>query len=155
MNFDNLKPYEFFFSVGYVTLIASVLTLVITQLIKKILTKKGILYEGMEQSKRDMFLSRIGRIVALLSYVAIYLINAFLTKHTLVLDKSLLAGLLSGASLTLVIAKSIYTSLHQYFKKKNVFERLECLEKVIDVLENEVNQDEKEKVNKWLLTNNK
>ncbi|MCI6357474.1 MAG: hypothetical protein MR766_02405 [Erysipelotrichaceae bacterium] len=52
MNFDNLKPYEFFFSVGYVTLIASVLTLVITQLIKKILTKKGILYEGMVTTKK-------------------------------------------------------------------------------------------------------
>ena len=52
MNFEGIKDYGFYVNMGGFTIIASILTLIFTQLIKIILKKKKIIYEGMDESIR-------------------------------------------------------------------------------------------------------
>lgn len=135
MKYEAFKQYSFYVQVGYVTLIASLLTLLVTQGIKWILKKKEIIYEGMEASKKDQMLSRIGRIVALVAYTGLYLGNELYLHHTISFDEALVGGLLSGGTFTLTIAKGLYTTLHQWSQKKNIYERLEYAEKMKTIVE--------------------
>ena len=164
MDFQGIKNYEFFISLGYVTIISSVLTLIITQIIKIILKKKNIINEEMFASKKDIILSRIGRIVSLIIYSSLYLFNEFYLKHNIVFDETLCIGLISGSALTLTLSKGIYTMLHQYSEKKTIFEKIEYLNNIENVLKKETNEKltKEEQVdnmineitkNKWVLTN--
>ena len=164
MDFQGIKNYEFFISLGYVTIISSILTLIITQIIKIILKKKNVINEEMFASKKDIILSRIGRIVSLIIYSSIYLFNEFYLKHNIVFDETLCIGLISGSALTLTLSKGIYTMLHQYSEKKTIFEKIEYLNNIENVLKKETNENltKEEQVdnmineitkNKWVLTN--
>ena len=164
MDFQGIKNYEFFISLGYVTIISSILTLIVTQIIKIILKKKNIINEEMFASKRDIILSRIGRIVSLIIYSSLYLFNEFYLKHNIVFDETLCIGLISGSALTLTLSKGIYTMLHQYCEKKTIFEKIEYLNNIENVLKKETNEKltKEEQVdnmineitkNKWVLTN--
>ncbi len=160
MSFKGMKDYKFYIVLGMITIIASILTMIITQIIKKILEKKRIIYEGMEKSKKDIILSRIGRIVALTIYTILYIAKEMYLKKEVELDGALITGLLVGATSTLLLAKSLYTILHQWVEKDNVFERLEYIEQVKTSLEEELNKlkGSKEEDNskiKWVLTNKK
>lgn len=164
MSFEGMKDFKFYIVVGMITIIASILTMIITQIIKKILEKKRIIYEGMEKSKKDIILSRIGRVVALIVYTLLYIAKEMYLKNKVELDGTLITGLLVGATSTLLLAKSIYTILHQWVEKDNVFERLEYIEQVKTSLEEELNkikgntkeikEEDNSKV-KWILTNKK
>lgn len=57
MDFQGIKNYKFFISLGYVTIISSILTLIVTQIIKIILKKKNVINEEMFASKKDIILS--------------------------------------------------------------------------------------------------
>lgn len=164
MDFQGIKNYEFFISLGYVTIISSILTLIITQIIKIILKKKNIINEEMFASKKDIILSRIGRIISLIIYSSLYLFNEFYLKHNIVFDETLCIGLISGSALTLTLSKGIYTMLHQYSEKKTIFEKIEYLNNIENVLKKETNEKltKEEQVdnmineitkNKWVLTN--
>lgn len=164
MDFQGIKNYEFFISLGYVTIISSVLTLIITQIIKIILKKKNVINEEMFASKKDIILSRIGRIISLIIYSSLYLFNEFYLKHNIVFDETLCIGLISGSALTLTLSKGIYTMLHQYSEKKTIFEKIEYLNNIENVLKKETNEKltKEEQVdnmineitkNKWVLTN--
>ena len=164
MNFQGIKNYEFFISLGYVTIISSVLTLIITQIIKIILKKKNVINEEMFASKKDIILSRVGRIISLIIYSSLYLFNEFYLKHNIVFDETLCIGLISGSALTLTLSKGIYTMLHQYSEKKTIFEKIEYLNNIENVLRKETNENltKEEQVdnmineitkNKWVLTN--
>ena len=164
MDFQGIKNYEFFISLGYVTIISSILTLIITQIIKIILKKKNVINEEMFASKKDIILSRIGRIVSLIIYSSLYLFNEFYLKHNIVFDETLCIGLISGSALTLTLSKGIYTMLHQYSEKKTIFEKIEYLNNIENVLKKETNEKltKEEQVdnmineitkNKWVLTN--
>ena len=164
MDFQGIKNYEFFISLGYVTIISSILTLIITQIIKIILKKKNIINEEMFASKKDIILSRVGRIVSLIIYSSLYLFNEFYLKHNIVFDETLCIGLISGSALTLTLSKCIYTMLHQYSEKKTIFEKIEYLNNIENVLKKETNENltKEEQVdnmineitkNKWVLTN--
>lgn len=163
MDFQGIKKYKFFISLGYVTIISSILTLIVTQIIKIILKKKNIINEEMFASKKDIILSRIGRIVSLIIYSSIYLFNEFYLKHNIVFDETLCIGLISGSALTLTLSKGIYTMLHQYCEKKTLFERLEYVSTIIDKMSETTDEDltKEEKIenfteeNKWILTNKK
>ena len=163
MDFQGIKNYEFFISLGYVTIISSVLTLIITQIIKIILKKKNVINEEMFASKKDIILSRVGRIVSLIIYSSLYLFNEFYLKHNIVFDETLCIGLISGSALTLTLSKGIYTMLHQYCEKKTLFERLEYVSTIIDKMSETTDEDltKEEKIenftkeNKWILTNKK
>ena len=164
MDFQGIKNYEFFISLGYVTIISSILTLIITQIIKMILKKKNVINEEMFASKKDIILSRVGRIVSLIIYSSLYLFNEFYLKHNIVFDETLCIGLISGSALTLTLSKGIYTMLHQYCEKKTLFEKIEYLNNIENVLKKETNEKltKEEQVdnmineitkNKWVLTN--
>ena len=164
MDFQRNKNYKFFISLGYVTIISSILTLIVTQIIKIILKKKNIINEEMFASKKDIILSRIGRIVSLIIYSSLYLFNEFYLKHNIVFDETLCIGLISGSALTLTLSKGIYTMLHQYSEKKTIFEKIEYLNNIENVLKKETNENltKEEQVNnmineitknKWVLTN--
>lgn len=156
MSFTEMKDYKFYLTLGLLTLISSILTMIITQIIKMILKKKKIIYEEMEESKKDLILSRLGRVVALIVYSSLYIIKELYLKNTIIINGSLLAGLLTGATGTLIIAKGIYTILHQWSKKNTVFERLEYAEKIKDLLEKENLQSREDKTKRiWILTNKK
>ena len=163
MDFQGIKNYEFFISLGYVTIISSILTLIITQIIKVILKKKNVINEEMFASKKDIILSRIGRIISLIIYSSLYILNEYFLKHNIVFDGALIIGLLSGSALTLTLSKGIYTMLHQYCEKKTLFERLEYVSTIIDKMSEKTDEDltKEEKIenftkeNKWILTNKK
>ena len=163
MDFQGIKNYKFFISLGYVTIISSILTLIITQIIKIILKKKNVINEEMFASKKDIILSRIGRIIALIIYSSLYILNEYFLKHNIVFDGALIAGLLSGSALTLTLSKGIYTMLHQYCEKKTLFERLEYVSTIIDKMSETTDENltKEEKIenftkeNKWILTNKK
>ncbi len=170
MDIAYLKDYRFYVKVSAVTIIAGILTLIITQIIKVVLKKKRIIVEGMEECRKDEVLSRIGRIVALITYASFYIGNELYLKHTLAFDGALITGLLTGATLTLTIAKGIYTMLHQWSQKKNIYERLEYAEKAKSILEEALTQEclkventeasapqalKTESKNKWTLTHKK
>lgn len=163
MDFQGIKNYEFFISLGYVTIISSILTLIITQIIKEILKKKNVINEEMFASKKDIILSRIGRIISLIIYSSLYILNEYFLKHNIVFDGALITGLLSGSALTLTLSKGIYTMLHQYCEKKTLFERLEYVSTIIDKMSETTDEDltKEEKIenftkeNKWILTNKK
>ena len=163
MDFQGIKNYKFFISLGYVTIISSILTLIITQIIKIILKKKNVINEEMFASKKDIILSRIGRIVSLIIYSSLYLFNEFYLKHNIVFDETLCIGLISGSALTLTLSKGIYTMLHQYCEKKTLFERLEYVSTIIDKMSETTDEDltKEEKIenftkeNKWILTSKK
>ena len=164
MDFQGIKNYEFFISLGYVTIISSILTLIVTQIIKIILKKKNVINEEMFASKKDIILSRVGRIISLIIYSSLYLFNEFYLKHNIVFDETLCIGLISGSALTLTLSKGIYTMLHQYSEKKTIFEKIEYLNNIENVLKKETNEKltKEEQVdnmineitkNKWVLTN--
>lgn len=163
MDFQGIKNYEFFISLGYVTIISSILTLIITQIIKEILKKKNVINEEMFASQKDIILSRIGRIISLIIYSSLYILNEYFLKHNIVFDGALITGLLSGSALTLTLSKGIYTMLHQYCEKKTLFERLEYVSTIIDKMSETTDEDltKEEKIenftkeNKWILTNKK
>lgn len=163
MDFQGIKNYEFFISLGYVTIISSILTLIITQIIKVILKKKNVINEEMFASQKDIILSRIGRIISLIIYSSLYILNEYFLKHNIVFDGALITGLLSGSALTLTLSKGIYTMLHQYCEKKTLFERLEYVSSIIDKMSETTDEDltKEEKIenftkeNKWILTNKK
>ena len=163
MDFQGIKNYEFFISLGYVTIISSILTLIITQIIKVILKKKNVINEEMFASQKDIILSRIGRIISLIIYSSLYILNEYFLKHNIVFDGALITGLLSGSALPLTLSKGIYTMLHQYCEKKTLFERLEYVSTIIDKMSETTDEDltKEEKIehftkeNKWILTNKK
>ena len=163
MDFQGIKNYEFFISLGYVTIISSILTLIITQIIKVILKKKNVINEEMFASQKDIILSRIGRIISLIIYSSLYILNEYFLKHNIVFDGALIIGLLSGSALTLTLSKGIYTMLHQYCEKKTLFERLEYVSTIIDKMSETTDEDltKEEKIenftkeNKWILTTKK
>lgn len=141
------SKFQFFISLGYVTIISTFLTLIFTQIIKIILKEKGVFTN---EIKQDLLLSQIGRIIALITYVTLYLINEIVLKHSIIIDKSLFIGLLTGSSLTLTLAKGIYTFLHQHFARKDIFERLEKADMIISQL-----QESAQETQKWILSSKK
>lgn len=146
MDFEGIKNFEFFISLGYVTIIASILTMIVTQIIKIMMKKRKILYEGMDSNEKDAILSKAGRIIAIVIYSFLYIGNEFYLHHRISFDGALLTGLLSGGALTLSIAKGLYTMIRQYQKKTNVFEKLKFAEDTIQKLQQQIENDDPNKV---------
>ena len=115
MNFERIQEVNYFYQLGSVTIIASILTLIITQIFKQIFKKR---WYGQDEIQKDKFLQPLGRRIAFITYSTIYLLTEFYLCHTIIIDGALLVGLLSGASMTLSVSKSIYTWVHQKQKQK-------------------------------------
>lgn len=146
--FESIKTYEFLESIGIITLCASILTLIITGIIKVILKKVKVIKEDTEEVKKDIILSRVGRIVGLISYIGVYLIDVIIIKKvSIVIDVKLITSLLSGGTLTLIVSKGIYTMIRQMEKKSSIYEKLEVAEETISKLQEEINECKKEEMN--------
>jgi DMSO reductase anchor subunit len=158
MDFSYLREVAFLLSLGYVTLFSSLITLVVVGIIKLFLKQIKVIKKDMNPTKKDILLSRIGRIIALITYASIYIIDVIYIRHTeLVFDASLVTSLLSGSALTLCISKGIYTGIRQMQKKKDLIEKVEVAEETIYKLQQEIKelnidlQTEEPKENKWVL----
>lgn len=136
MDYSKLATFDFLFSLGYVTLGASVVTLIVTEVAKAILKGAKVLNGGTSAVRKDIVLSRVGRAVALIAYASLYVADVLLVKKgELALDEALLASLLSGGALTLCVSKGVYTGLRQMAKRRGVFEKLEAAEEAVAGLE--------------------
>lgn len=138
MNIEGLSDFRFYVSVGYVTIIASIITIILMEILKCILRKKAIITDEMDKDKKDDILAKAGRIVAIIIYSLIYVLNELYLKKSLIIDEVLLIGLISGGSATLTVAKGLYTTIRQYQKKKSVYEKLEYYEQTLATLENKL-----------------
>ncbi len=147
MDYSKLATFDFLFSLGYVTLGASLITMIFTEIIKLILKKTKVLTPNIDTTKKDIVLSRVGRIVALVVYACFYIVDVlFIKKTTLEVDITLFTSLISGSTLTLIISKGIYTGIRQISKKKNVFDKLEVAQKTIFKLQKELKASWEENV---------
>lgn len=141
MDYSKLATFDFLFSLGYVTLAASVVTLIVTEVVKAILKGAKVLNGGTNAVRKDIVLSRAGRAVALIAYASLYVADVLLIKKgELVFDEALLASLLSGGALTLCVSKGVYTGLRQMAKRRGVFEKLEAAEEAVAGLEREIRE---------------
>ena len=139
MDYSKLATFDFLFSLGYVTLGASLITMIFTEIIKIILKKAKVLTPNIDTTKKDIVLSRVGRIVALVVYACFYVVDIlFIKKTRLEIDITLFTSLISGSTFTLIISKGIYTGIRQISKKKNVFDKLEVAQKTIFKLQKEL-----------------
>lgn len=143
MDLTELKDFKFYISLGYVVLISSILTIIIMEIIKVILKKKNIITSDMNQDKKDDYLRKMGKVVSLITYLIVYLLNEYFLHHQITFDEGLIAGILSGGISTLTVAKGLYTSYRQYQKKNSLYEKLSIAEKTITALEKSILKEKK------------
>ena len=116
MNFERLTEVTLYYQIGFVTVLASILTLIFTQIFKIILYKKKLLQ--FNETTKDRKLSVLGRTIGLVSYSIVYLVTEFYLHHHIIIDGAFLTAIFTGTTLTLNIAKGIYSFLHQKTKKE-------------------------------------
>ncbi|GEM_PF-4992909 len=139
MDYSRLATFDFLFSLGYVTLGASFATMVLTEIVKLIMKGTKAITPETNATKKDIVLSRVGRVIALIAYASFYVVDILLIKKgELVLDVAFFASILSGGALTLCISKGVYTGLRQMSKKRTVFDKLDVAEETIARLEAEI-----------------
>lgn len=114
MDFSRMQDYQYFVKLGTVTVVSSLLTLLLTAIVKIVLKRKGIVYEGMDEVRKDKILSETARWVAFVCYSALYVGSQYINGKTLSFDGSFLVGILSGGALTLAVSKAVYTAVHQF-----------------------------------------
>ena len=73
--FDEIRTYEFVSSVGILSLVTSLMTLVLMYIIKVILRKTKVINEKSDAIKKDVMLSRIGRVICGIVYISLYVID--------------------------------------------------------------------------------
>ena len=81
MNFEFIETIEFFYSLGYVTICSSIITLILMEIVKIILRLTKAINKDTEAIKKDIILSRVGRIITLITYGIIYVIDVLIIKH--------------------------------------------------------------------------
>ncbi len=138
MEFLELIEIELLKSVGYVTIISAVFTIILTSIIKKILVKKDVIYPNMSKAHKDEILSKIARYTALVSYAIVFFLNLFLTKQTIEIDENLIISLTCGGSMTIIVTKGIYTALHQGSKKQLAYTEMERALEIERLVEAEI-----------------
>lgn len=113
MDFSKMQDYQYFLNLGWVSVAASLLTLLFTFLAKLAMRKKGFIYEGMDAVRKDRILSETARWVAFACYLSLYVGSQFIDGKQISFDGSFLVGVVSGTVLTLAVSKAVYTALHQ------------------------------------------
>lgn len=104
-----------FYQISGVTLLASLLSLILTFIFKRV-TKKA--WQDKSETQKDTYLRALGRFIAFVTYTLLYLGSDLLTYHQIIFDGTFLVSLLSGSSLTISLSKAIYTWMHQKGKEK-------------------------------------
>lgn len=60
MDYSKLATFDFLFSLGYVTLGASAVTIVLTEVAELVFRRAATLRPGVDPTRRDIFLSGVG-----------------------------------------------------------------------------------------------
>ena len=115
MDWSRLSNTDTFYQISGVTLLASLLSLILTFIFKSV-TKK--VWQGKSETQKDTYLRALGRFIAFVTYTLLYLGSDLLTYHQIIFDGTFLVSLLSGSSLTISLSKAIYTWMHQKGKEK-------------------------------------
>ena len=103
---------------------ASLLTILLTQIIKMILKKKKVINKEMQEVEKDELLTKVGRIVGLIIYLGVFILKNIILKEEFKVNEEMIFNFVQGLTMTLILAKGIYTMLHQYMNKKSVYEEL-------------------------------
>ena len=115
MDWSRLSNTDTFYQISGVTLLASLLSLILTFIFKRV-TKK--VWQGKSETQKDTYLRALGRFIAFVTYTLLYLGSDLLVYHQILFDGTFLVSLLSGSSLTISLSKAIYTWMHQKGKEK-------------------------------------
>lgn len=138
------KITEWYLEITIEMIIAVIMTLIITQIIKKIYEKRRVITEETEESKKDELLKMTGRIVGVIAYVGVYLISEIVLTKVIKINEEMIKELVSGVVVCLTLTKGIYTMIHQYKKKENIYEKLKYAEEKIEEITN---------TKTWIITN--
>ena len=120
MDWNRLKEVEYLYQIGGIVVLSSLLTLVITEIIKRIIKKRWI---DKSEKKKDEILQTTGRCIALVVYTSLTVISELVVNHQIMIDGALLVSLLAGSTMTLNVAKGVYTWIHQ--KRKTEVDQLD------------------------------
>ena len=115
MDWSRLSNTDTFYQISGVTLLASLLSLILTFIFKRV-TKK--VWQDKSETQKDTYLRALGRFIAFVTYTLLYLGSDLLTYHQIIFDGTFLVSLFSGSSLTISLSKAIYTWMHQKGKEK-------------------------------------
>ena len=115
MDWSRLSNTDTFYQISGLTLLASLLSLILTFIFKRV-TKK--VWQDKSETQKDTYLRALGRFIAFVTYTLLYLGSDLLVYHQILFDGTFLVSLLSGSSLTISLSKAIYTWMHQKGKEK-------------------------------------
>lgn len=124
MNFEFVKESLYIINLGVEVIGASLLTILLTQIIKMILKKKKVINKEMQEVEKDELLTKVGRIVGLSIYLGVFILKNIILKEEFKVNEEMIFNFVQGLTMTLILAKGIYTMLHQYMNKKSVYEEL-------------------------------
>lgn len=134
---------SWFFELGYVVIIATILSMVFTQIWKKTILKKALVKAS--DSQKDKILGGCGTITSLVIYGVVYVANEMITQHTfsIVIEwHSAWAIISSGAAVTWVAAKGLYTVIHKAIQRhkegKSLKENADAIKKDLNEVEKAV-----------------
>lgn len=124
MDFEFVKESLFIINLGIEVIGASLLTILVTQIVKIILKKQKVITCEMQETQKDELLIKVGRITGLIVYLSVFIAKKIILKEEININEELIFSFLQGLTMTLLLAKGIYTMLHQYMNKKTVYEEL-------------------------------
>ena len=124
MDFEFVKESLYIINLGVEVIGASLLTILLTQIIKMILKKKKVINKEMQEVEKDELLTKVGRIVGLIIYLGVFILKNIILKEEFKVNEEMIFNFVQGLTMTLILAKGIYTMLHQYMNKKSVYEEL-------------------------------
>lgn len=124
MDFEFVKESLYIINLGVEVIGASLLTILLTQIIKMILKKKKVINKEMQEVEKDELLTKVGRIVGLSIYLGVFILKNIILKEEFKVNEEMIFNFVQGLTMTLILAKGIYTMLHQYMNKKSVYEEL-------------------------------
>jgi len=159
MDFSTLiefyNQFSWFVSLGYVTIIATFLTMGLVELLKATALKKCL--KDADANKKDKVLSLLGSGVSLVIFAACHFGNEMILQHTFFInfnEVTQAVSITSGAAITWVAAKGLYTVFHKITKrlkeKKSLKDALKDANSDIDEVKKEVEKvkaNEKAKIN--------
>lgn len=141
LSFEGMMDMMYLISLGYIIAISVIITIAATQIIKKVLCKRGLLpseeainvlkddnakltVNGAEMTKthaktyRDNLLSRIGTAVGWCAYCICYVVDLLIRKRGIAIDGALLVAINAGGLITWSLSKALYTRYKQRLKKR-------------------------------------
>lgn len=118
-NFAELvEDFRWFFELGYVTVIATILTILLTQLWKATFLKNAL--STADSTKKDKILSLAGTITSFVVYAIVWFANQMIVQKTFFISfdvNNVVMTIPSGAVTTWLAAKGLYTLIHKWWNR--------------------------------------